>query len=139
MNVLRSPYAAIAAATWLAVPTAMLLAAGGHEPRPGFLTGWGIAGIAGLTSFGFLARAVSSSRSAAGTGGSFVRFMKALVLGFAVRLALVAAGLTLALQHHQDPIWFCVGFFTCFWMSLACEALAYRWTLQRSPQAEALP
>ena len=129
MNVLRSRYAAIAAAAWLLVPAAVMIAAGGIEPRSGLFSGWFIAGVTGLVSFGLLAQAANKS---------VVHFMKALVWSFAVRLVLVSAWFYLTLRHRESPIWFCVGFFGFYWLSMVCEMLAYRQTLQGAPSVEAL-
>jgi hypothetical protein len=135
MNVLRSPYAAIAATTWLVIPATVLIAGGGTEPA-GLLSGWVIAGVAGIVSFGLLAR-VDSGRDPGGTA-SFVQFMKALVWGFAARLVLVGAGFYLTLRNHQSPLWFSVGFFSFYFLSVVCEGLAYRDSLRHAPRAEAL-
>jgi len=129
MNVLRSRYAAIAAAAWLVVPAAVMIAAGGAEPRAGLFSGWFIAGASGIVGFGLLAQAA---------GKSFVHFMKALVWSFAVRLVLVSAWFYLTLRHRESPIWFCVGFFSFYWLSMVCEMLAYRQTQHRAPPIGAL-
>ena len=129
MNVLRSRYAAIAAAAWLVVPAAVMIAAGGTEPRSGLFSGWFIAGVTGLVSFGLLAQAANKS---------VVHFMKALVWSFAVRLVLVSGWFYLTLRHRENPIWFCVGFFSFYWLSTVCEMLAYRQTVHRAAPVEAL-
>ena len=135
MNVLRSRYAAIAAAAWLVVPAAVVIAGGGVEPRSGLFSGWFIAGGMGIVSFGLLAQAGRSAGTEAGATESFVHFMKALVWGFAARLVLVGACFYLTLRHHESPTWFCVGFFSFYWLSVICEMLAYRQALHRAPSA----
>ena len=125
MKVLRSPFVAVAGAAWLLCPAVVALLAPG-EARTGLLAGWAVAGITGLTSFGLLAYAEERP---------FAVFMKAILVGFGARLAMVGLGLWVALRRGYDPIWFCVSFFGLYWLFFACEIMA----LRRMLRGRALP
>jgi hypothetical protein len=108
------PFFPIAALVWVAaLPLIRLLAP--PEGMAGLLTGWGVAGLSGASSFGLLALSNRKPISV---------LLKTISGGFAARMLLVIVGVIAAVRLGYGAGWFCLSFFLLYWIFFGLETLA---------------
>lgn len=120
-----TPFAQIALAVWLLALTAILMLAPA-EGRTALLAGWLTAGLSGGLSFGLLA--YSNRRP-------FKTFVASLLGGFLARLVIVGLGLWISLSRGLPATWFCLSFFSLYWLFMGTEVLAVRKSRPDAPRA----
>jgi hypothetical protein len=105
------------------------IAAASGEHRFGAMVGSAIAGATGLAS-------ILALRLTTGGSKAMQKALAVVVVGFLLRLVLVALGTVLVVRASGSVVAFVVAFFVPFFAFVALEA-AYVHTLRRAPETTA--
>lgn len=111
---------------WLAVGVCSFAVAG-TALAAGLRGGWIVAGLAGACTFAFLAWAAERS---------LATVLRATVVGFLIRFALLAVGLVLTVRAGGTAGGYCIGFFAVY---LPLQGIEVAALVGRSRVAEARP